>query len=100
MYAYEILKDPESRAIYDEGGLDGLKAGEFGAGMGFDPDLADFLNHMFGAGSASGAWAQGGSSRRSPDAVKELPVTLEELYSGKHVKMMSKRRVVCQTCKG
>lgn len=69
--------------------------------MGFDPDLAEFLNHMFGAGPRGpGGWAEGASSGRSADAIKEFPVTLEELYSGKHVRMMIKRKVVCQTCKG
>ena len=68
---------------------------------GIDPDLAEFLSHMFGAGAGvHGDWGQGGTSRRSADAIKELPVTLEELYSGKHLKMMSKRKVVCQICKG
>jgi DnaJ homolog subfamily A member 2 len=76
-----------------------MKRGQ--TGPEFD-DLSDLLNEMFGAGmppgggrSASGAWGH-----RTADAVKEFEVSLEELYKGKQVKMMSKRKVVCSTCKG
>lgn len=74
-----------------------MKRGGAG-GPQFDADLADLLNHMFGAGIPTGGG--GGWGRRSPDAVKEFDVSLEELYKGKQVKMMSKRKVVCPTCKG
>jgi len=71
-------------------------------GPEFD-DLSDLLNHMFGAGmppGGGGGSAGGGWGRRTADAIKEFEVTLEELYKGKQVKMMSKRKVVCSTCKG
>ena len=74
-----------------------------------DQDLADLLNHMFGAGvggfpgmggmGGMGGGA-GGTGRRSKNAVQEFEVSLEDLYKGKHVKMMSKRKIVCTSCKG
>jgi DnaJ homolog subfamily A member 2 len=99
--AYEILKDPETRAVYDESGLEGVKNGP-GGGFPSDADFTDFLSHMFGhaaEGFAGGMGGMGGG-RKSRDAVQKFEVSLEDLYKGKQVKMMSKRKVVCTTCKG
>jgi hypothetical protein len=73
--------------------------------MGTNAMFAEFMSHMHfggvpGQGGWPGDWSDGGSDRRSADAVKKLPVTLEELYVGKHFKMMSKRKVTCHTCRG
>lgn len=73
-----------------------------GQGPDFD-DLSDLLNHMFGTGMPPGGGGTGGvgeSGRRTANAIKEFEVSLEDLYKGKQVKMMSKRKVVCSTCKG
>ena len=88
--------------MYDESGLEGMKNG---GGMAPDADLADLLNHMFGPGVAGFGGGMGGmgdmsGGRKSRDAVQEFEVSLEDLYKGKQVKMMSKRKVVCTTCKG
>jgi DnaJ homolog subfamily A member 2 len=69
-------------------------------GSQFESDFTDMLNQMFGAGIPTGGSAAGGWQRRTPDAIKEFEVTLEELYKGRQVKMMSKRNVICSTCKG
>ena len=67
-------------------------------------DLSDLLNQMFGTGmpngGGGGSSTGGGWGRRTADAIKEFEVSLEELYKGKQVKMMSKRQVVCSSCKG
>ena len=76
-----------------------MKNGKPG-GSQFGPDLSDLLNQMFGGGIPTGAGMSGGWGRRSPDAVQTYKVSLEELYAGKHVKLMSKRKVVCASCKG
>jgi len=57
---------------------------------------------MFGGGIPTGnGHGDGGVwGRRTRDAVKEFDVSLEDLYKGKQVKMMSKRKVVCSSCKG
>jgi DnaJ homolog subfamily A member 2 len=68
-----------------------------------DEELAEMLNQMFGAGVggfSTGGFATGSQNRASKTAVQEFEVTLEDLYKGKQVKMMSKRKVVCSHCKG
>jgi DnaJ homolog subfamily A member 2 len=79
-----------------------LKKGGGGAHFHEDDEFAEMLNHIFGGGAAfSGAgFGMGGGSRTSKDAVQEFEVSLEELYKGKQVKMMSKRKVICSSCKG
>ena len=79
--------------MYDEHGLEGMKEGSFGGGL--SEDLEEFLFHMFAHGSAADE-----SPFRTKDAIKSFSVSLEDLYNGKHVKMMSKRKVVCSSCKG
>ncbi|KAF9046879.1 DnaJ-domain-containing protein [Hymenopellis radicata] len=89
--AYEILSDPESRAIYDERGMGGL--GGPGSSAGMDDLFAQFFT--------SGGFG-GGPSRRTKgqDSIIPYEVTLEDLYNGKHVKMDMEREVPCGTCKG
>jgi DnaJ homolog subfamily A member 2 len=82
--------------------VEGVKRGGAGEPQ-FDPELSDWLNHMFGGGIPTGNGrgdGGGGWGRRTRDAVKEFDVSLEDLYKGKQVKMMSKRKVVCSSCKG
>jgi len=90
--------------VYDESGLEGMKNGP-GGGAPADADLADLLNQFFGAGASGFPGGMGGmggmgGGRKSRDAVQEFEVSLEDLYKGKQVKMMSKRKIVCTTCKG
>ena len=69
--------------------------------MGADPIFEQFLNQMFfGSESEPEEWTERGNARRSSDAVKSLPLTLEELYVGKHFKMIAKRKVICHSCRG
>jgi DnaJ-class molecular chaperone len=96
--AYDVLRDPEQRALYDERGLDGLGDRAGGPQFYTDDDMAELFSQMFGAGMGSGAGREGG--KRSMDAVQSFEASLEDLYNGKHVKLMSKRKVVCPTCRG
>ncbi len=89
--AYEVLKDAERRAEYDElrqyrAQAGGNRSGGFepppgwqGGGAGgrhFEGDFSDFFNSIFGGGA--GGFRQQQSGLRGQDAEIEMPIFLEE----------------------
>ncbi|KAJ3853966.1 hypothetical protein EV368DRAFT_63652 [Lentinula lateritia] len=98
--AYEILSDPNTRALYDEGGMEGLQGGRSGG-----PNMDDLFTQFFtggGSGFSFGFDMGPRSSRfsRQNDSVLPHEVTLEDLYNGKTVKMNMEKQVLCSSCKG
>lgn len=102
--AYEVLRDPETRARYDHYGHAGVSGG-FGFGFtGFD--LADALrafmrdfgspfDDFFGVGKRSRERVRQGSDLRV-----KVSLTLEEIANGVEKKIKFKRLVVCNACGG
>jgi molecular chaperone DnaJ len=110
--AYEVLRDPESRARYDRFGHAGVGAAAGGAGGGFstahtDFDLSDalraFMRDFGGFGDFFGeadVEADAARAARGADIQVRLPLSLEEIAQGAEKKLKIKIAESCARCRG
>jgi molecular chaperone DnaJ len=104
--AYDVLANPEKRALYDQFGHAGLRAGRgFGGPMDFD--LADALRTFmrdFGGGGLGGFDFFGGGDRREDRRGSDLQLRLEmdlnEVATGIKKQIKLRKQVVCDDCGG
>lgn len=92
--AYDILKDPEKKKIYDQYGLEGLEGGGGGGGGG----ASDIFEAFFGGGGGGRGRPRG--PQRGEDIQHPIKVSLEDLYNGKTVKLAVQRDKMCTDCGG
>lgn len=91
--AYEVIGDKDKRELYDRYGLEGIKNGG-GGGAGGMSDLFE----MFGMGG--GGRRQQQRKKKVKPTVKEVTVTLEDVYTGKMLKIKNRKTCLCEECHG
>lgn len=108
--AYDVLKDEQSRAAYDQFGHAAFEGG-MGArgpqgGPGFGPDFSASMSDIFG--DLFGDFMGGGRARRGNDGGRtrgqdlryNMEISLEEAFEGKKAQVRVPSSVQCETCKG
>ncbi len=83
------MSNPEKKDLYDKYGMEGVKQGAGGGGFG---DLFE----MFGMGGRRGPK----KPQKGKPVLKELKVTLEEVFSGKLFKIPHSKKQSCESCDG
>lgn len=103
--AYDVLKDSQKRAAYDQYGHAAFEGGMGGPGGGAGAggfDFADVFDEFFGdfMGGRGGAGRRRGGGGRGSDLRYNLEISLEDAFLGKTVQINVPSSVVCDACNG
>ncbi|MBZ4659431.1 MAG: dnaJ [Desulfacinum sp.] len=100
--AYEVLRDPQKRQIYDQYGHEGLKGTGFSGFQGFEDIFSsfgdifqEFFSFNFGGGQRTRT-----SARPGNDLLYELELSFEEAVFGTEKDLEIETLQTCQRCGG
>ena len=98
--AYEVLRDPEKREIYDRYGVEGLRGTGFTGFRGFDDifsTFGDIFEDFFGFG---GTQRRRSHARAGADLRFDLKISFNDAAFGKETEIEIPRTVSCEGCGG
>jgi molecular chaperone DnaJ len=95
--AYEVLSDPERRAIYDRLGHAGLRRGGFEPSFAHFGSLADVFAAFFGEDFLGGPGARR-QAARGPDLQVVVDIELEDAFTGVRASVPLEVALACERC--
>jgi molecular chaperone DnaJ len=98
--AYQVLSDPEKRALYDRYGHNLPGGGAAHPGFGDMGDVFSAFSDIFGDMFGGGRGGAGRGQARGADIETRLTITLLEAARGVSKEIRIRRHVPCETCHG
>ncbi len=101
--AYEVLKDPKKRQMYDQFGHDGLKGSGFQGFSGFDDifsSFGDIFGDFFGFEGGGGRGRGRGGPQRGDSLRYDLQISFMDAVQGIETNIEFEKYVSCGQCSG
>jgi len=98
--AYEVLRDPQKRKVYDAYGIDGLRGTGYSGFRGFEDIFSSFGDIFQEFFSFGGAPRTRSASRPGNDLLYDLNIDFEEAVFGTEKEVPVDTFTICENCDG